>query len=181
MDEIRYANAIVNQAGGNASKNAVRYKVMLPSSWVKAMGISKNEPKMEISFDGKSVTIKKAKKNRPEDFIRIAKEAGHAVKVYKYYHDNELCSTIFADFAAKQIVVNNSVDNIVQTAFGRNENPSWDDFMSFLCDRCIPQTRRGIDDILQSMGLDSFNPIEIIQKTQGHMAEDKQWLSISEV
>jgi hypothetical protein len=31
---------------------------------------------------------------------------------------------------------------------------------------------------LESIGLDEYNPIEIIQRTAGRMAEDNQWLEI---
>ncbi len=66
-------------------------------------------------------------------------------------------------------------------AFGRNKNPDWTDFETFLADRCIPETRAGMQYYLNALGLDEYNPVEIIKKTKGRMAEDSQWLKISEL
>lgn len=49
----------IKRAGGNASKNAVAYKIDLPSTWLKIMGISPEERAVEISFDGNSIAIRK--------------------------------------------------------------------------------------------------------------------------
>ena len=33
-------------------------------------------------------------------------------------------------------------------------------------------------DILRDLGLDSYDPLAIIEKTKGRMAEDKQWIRL---
>ena len=47
----------------------------------------------------------------------------------------------------------NKVDEILDTAFGVNETPSWEDFLAFLADRCIPKTRKGLDYYLDAVGV----------------------------
>ena len=66
-------------------------------------------------------------------------------------------------------------------AFGVRELPTWDDFMEFLEDRCIPRERDGLRYYLEALGLDEYDPLAIVQRTEGRMAEDHQWLKIEEL
>ena len=71
--------------------------------------------------------------------------------------------------------------NQSKTAFGNNKLPTWEDFMNFLEERCIPKERSGIREYLEAIGVAEYNPLEIIKKTKGKMAEDKQWIEIEEI
>ena len=53
-----------------------------------------------------------------------------------------------------------------------------EDFEYFLESRCFPRGRDYMKDILRDMGLDSYDPLAIIEKTKGRMAEDKQWIRL---
>ncbi len=66
------------------------------------------------------------------------------------------------------------------TAFGVNEKLGWEDFQSFLEDRCIPKERDGLQYYLQTIGVTNYNPLEIIRKTHGKMAEDHCHIEIIE-
>ena len=61
MKEKRYANMIIAKAGGNASKNSYNCKVSIPKVWADLMGASPENRALELEFDGKKITIKKAK------------------------------------------------------------------------------------------------------------------------
>ena len=63
----------------------------------------------------------------------------HTLREYQYYDKDTLCSIIDADFTTKQVRVENKVDSILDTAFGVNTEPTWDDFLIFLESRCIPR------------------------------------------
>ena len=54
----------------------------------------------------------------------------------------------------------------------------WDDFTWFLESRCFPKTRDHAKDILKEMGLPFYDPLLIIEKTDGRMAGDEQWILI---
>ena len=41
--EIRNSKIIVGAAGGTAGKNAKTYKVSLPSSWIKELGLGEDD------------------------------------------------------------------------------------------------------------------------------------------
>ena len=53
----------------------------------------------------------------------------HTLREYQYYDKDTLCSIIDADFTTKQVRVENKVDSILDTAFGVNTEPTWDDFL----------------------------------------------------
>ena len=51
---------------------------------------------------------------------------------------------------------------------------------AFLEERCVPRQREGIREYLETLGLDEYDPWEIIKRTQGRMAEDQQWIEVVE-
>lgn len=102
----------------------------------------------------------------------------HETHVLKYYDGEMLCSTIYADFTAQTVVVENQTVSPIKTAFGNNLLPAWEDFQRFLEERCIPRQRAGLREYLEALGLEEYDPLAIIEKTGGRMAEDQQWLAI---
>ena len=86
---------------------------------------------------------------------------------YEYFDQKNLCCTILCDFTEKILRVKNHTDQILKTAFGRQERPTWDDFIEFLEERCVPKSRENINILLKEMGLTEYDPIQIVEKTQG--------------
>ena len=89
------------------------------------MGLSK-EDRVELSFDGEKITIQPLASTDPEVFRRNAEQKGHRLKEYRYYDGDVLCTVILADFTAQQVCVENKIDDVLDTAFGVNETPSWE-------------------------------------------------------
>ncbi|NDO18153.1 hypothetical protein FMM68_00505 [Lachnospiraceae bacterium MD329] len=177
--EHRTGKIIVSSAGGTAAKGAKTYKVSIPSLWIKEMGLDETKRNVELMFDGNSIYITAEKSF--EEFVSQKKDMGHDIKKLSFYDNKELCSVICADFTDKTLKAQNRTDDIVKTAFGNNKLPMWEDFMNFLQERCIPKERSGIREYLEAIGVAEYNPIEIIKKTKGKMAEDKQWIEIEEI
>lgn len=96
----------------------------------------------------------------------------------EYLYRNQVCTIIDVDFFHKKIYICNKTRDILHRAFGVIEEPTWDDFEHFLESRCFPPTRAHVREILEDLGLDSYDPIQIIEKTEGRMAEDKQWIRL---
>ena len=96
-----------------------------------------------------------------------------------YMNPDELCTVILVDFLNQKILIKNETDELLFRAFGVKERPDWEDFEYFLEDRCVPRTRFGMKEILKDYGLDFYDPLAIIEKTGGHMAEDHQWLKLT--
>lgn len=89
------------------------------------------------------------------------------------------CTIIDVDYLNKRINISNRTDDIIHRAFGANENPDWKDFELFLESRLYQKTRGDIKEILEQMGIDGYDPIKIINVTQGRTWEDDQWIKIT--
>ena len=96
-----------------------------------------------------------------------------------YMCEDELCTVILVDFKEQRITAYNETDNVIHRAFGIIVKPTWEDFEEFLEERCFPRTRDHMRVILKDMGLDFYDPLSIIEKTKGRMAEDLQWIKIT--
>lgn len=98
--------------------------------------------------------------------------------ILHFMDDDGICTIIHADFMKEEITIENRTDDILHRAFGINEKPTWDDFEYFLEDRCFPRTRDKLKLVLKDIGVDHYDPLTIIRKTHGRMAEDQQWIEI---
>ena len=172
--ERRIANLIVGKAGGTAGKDSKTYKVSLPSKWVAELGLT--DTKMEISFDGERIII--SPHLSMDKFLESKKSLGHRLMKLEFYDGEVLCTKIIADFTDETLFVENTTEHIVKTAFGKNEVPTWEDFQNFLEERCLPRSRSGIREYLETIGVEEYDPLEIIKKTSGSMAEDNQWIKL---
>lgn len=93
-----------------------------------------------------------------------------------YMYRQRPCTVIDVDFLRQEIYIQNRTDDVVRRAFGVNEHPTWQDFDLFLRDRCFPETRGMLKDELSRLGLDSYDPLQIVERTRGRTAEDDMWL-----
>lgn len=97
----------------------------------------------------------------------------------EYMCEDELCSVILVDFMREKVEVINKTDEVIHQAFGAKARPDWEDFEYFLESRCFPRSRDQMKSILRDLGLDNYDPLAIIEKTGGRMAEDKQWVKMA--
>lgn len=96
-----------------------------------------------------------------------------------YMNGGECCSRLLVSFQNRQVVAANETDVPFHRAFGIKARPTWEDFQAFLEERCMPRARDRLRLILEDIGVDSYDPMAIIEKTQGRMAEDGQWLKLT--
>lgn len=178
--EERIANIHINKAGGTAGETSKNYRISLPSVWMKKIGIDEENREVFIQFDGEAIIIRKKGETEYDAFRMDAKKRNHELKVLFYYSGDVLCTKICADHTVKKIVIKNEINDILLTAFGVEEYPNWADYMDFLKERCVPKTRDGIQFYLKELGLEAYDPLEIIRKTEGRMAEDNHWIRIVE-
>lgn len=94
-----------------------------------------------------------------------------------YMLRNNLKTEIYVDFRNRRIKTVNHTADIMEKAFGFNDSPSWEDFIYFLKSRCFPESRGNKKQILQQLGLQTYDPIQIIEKTKGTMAEDSFYIN----
>ena len=174
--EKRIGNVIIQAPGGTASKNSSTYKVSLPSAWMKEMGITDRDRQIELNFDGTAITI--SKKLTFDAFVHSGSREGHKIVLLSYYDGQTLCSKIAADYTDQTVCFENYTNNYLRTAFGNNPAPTWEDFQTFLEERCIPKARAGMREYLEAIGVERYDPLDIIYKTKGRMAEDDQWIQL---
>lgn len=95
--------------------------------------------------------------------------------MYKQYP----CTVIDVDFLNQKIMIQNKTKDMLRRAFGVIEEPTWEDFNDFLKERCFPATRGNAKEILRQLQLTSYDPLQIVEKTRGRMAEDHMWLKFA--
>lgn len=162
-----------------------------PSSNVRKAGRKASIGQPEVDYmiqlyhEGKSIQMiaEQMRVSRPTIYRYLGAERRmdtdpDVVMRMKYMHRDTLCSMIDIDFKHKKIYVTNQTDKILLRAFGVVTEPTWEDFQEFLESRCFPRTRAGLKDILRDLDLDSYDPLQIIEKTRGRMAEDHQWIQV---
>ena len=174
--EKRIAKVMFSAAGGTATVGSKTGKLTIPSSWLAKMGITEDNRNVELQFTGDEIRIRL--RESYDSFLQSKTAMRHEVYRLNYYNDQELCTVILADFTDRTLYVENKTNNLVKTAFGKKQLPLWKDFVSFLEERCIPRGRVGLREYLETIGLDEYDPWEIVKKTQGRMAEDQQWIEI---
>lgn len=178
--EERKAKILINRAGGNAGAQSKGYRVALPSAWMKSLGITENDREVLLQFGGECITLRRPGPSGYEAFLREARRQGHELLRLHYYDGDTLCTKICADKVTRCLAVDNLVDDPLSTAFGVNTSPTWEDLEDFLEERCVPRQRDGLQYYLRELGLDHYDPLAIVRKTQGRMAEDNCWLDIVE-
>ncbi len=95
-----------------------------------------------------------------------------------YMYRNEACTIIDVHEIQRHLRVYNMVEDISFRAFGRNTEPTYEEYEEFLESRCFPRTRDKMKLILKDLNIPFYDPMMIIQKTKGKMAEDAFWIRI---
>lgn len=86
------------------------------------------------------------------------------------------CSVIDVDFLRQRLTVRNMTDDMLHRAFGVNQSPTWEDLDLFLRERCFPESRGDAKELLRQLGLDEYDPLQIVEKTHGRTSDDDMWL-----
>ena len=93
-------------------------------------------------------------------------------------YKNTVCTVIDADEMSRRVEIRNYIANPLYRAFGVNTEPSFEDYEAFLESRCFPRTRDKMKIELRELGIPFYDPLLIIEKTAGRMAEDDFWIRI---
>lgn len=108
---------------------------------------------------------------------KLISEASEESRIVYIYMDRIRPATLIDVCSlTHKVKIVNFTDDYISRAFGIREKPDWDDFMGFLEDRCMPRTRYGLREELNEMGLDVYDPVQIVAKTSGRVYGDGQWL-----
>ena len=108
-------------------------------------------------------------------YLNQAPEDGYTMRMTLMYQ-NRPCTAMDVNFLQNKIKIRNYTKDILHRAFGIKEDPTWEDFYVFLQDRCFPKTRGNVKTVLAGLGLQDYDPLQIVEKTNGRTAEDDLWL-----
>ena len=111
-------------------------------------------------------------------YLNTKPEQGYTLRM-TYMYKQYPCTIIDVDFLNQRIMIQNKTKDILRRAFGVVEQPTWSDFEWFLKERCFPATRGNAGEILDILQLTDYDPLQIVEKTKGRMAEDDMWLKFA--
>ncbi len=95
-----------------------------------------------------------------------------------YMYQNTACTIIDVNEPLRKVKIFNFTGNLFFRAFGKVEEPTFEMYEEFLESRCFPRTRDKMKLQLEQLNLPFYDPILIIEKTQGRMADDMFWIRI---
>lgn len=101
----------------------------------------------------------------------------YKLRLWYMYHDF-VCTIIDVDEMEKKVLIHNYISNPLYRAFGVNTEPTYEEYLEFLKSRCFPESRDKLKLELKRLDIPFYDPIMIIEKTQGRMADDDFWIKI---
>ena len=93
------------------------------------------------------------------------------------YHD-KICASIDVDERNRRVHVTNYTNMLIYRPFGATLEPTYEQYEEFIESRCFPRSRDKLKIQLEMIGVPFYDPLMIIEKTQGRMEEDDFWLDI---
>lgn len=127
---------------------------------------------------GPIVTLVKILKEQPQicEELKVP-EQKYPLRL-SYMCKDELCTIIDVDEKARKVEICNFTRQYMFCAFGKREKPTYEEYEEFLESRCFPKTRDKMKLVLKDLDLPFYDPLMIIRKTEGRMAEDEFWIRI---
>lgn len=95
-----------------------------------------------------------------------------------YMYKQKVCTIIDVDELKQEVRITNFTNSIMMRAFGAEEHPDYSVYQEFLESRCFPRSRDKMKLVLRQLDLPFYDPLMIIEKTEGRMAEDDFWIKI---
>ncbi|MCR4691882.1 MAG: helix-turn-helix domain-containing protein [Lachnospiraceae bacterium] len=133
---------------------------------------------LEGEITGPIVTLVELLSRKPELAEKLELPEKKLKLRLHYMYKNLLCTIIDVDEPARKVEIRNYTDSPLYRAFGVNTEPSFEEYEAFLESRCFPRTRDKIKLELKRLDIPFYDPIMIIEKTEGRMAEDDFWIRL---
>lgn len=92
------------------------------------------------------------------------------------FYENELICEIDVNFVTDEVKFKNYIDIVPLLPFGVREKATVQDFMDFVADRVFPRTRYNCDELLEKMGLQVYDEIEVLRFNHGLCTDDNIWV-----
>lgn len=102
---------------------------------------------------------------------------GEGIRLW-YGQGEDIYTIIDVSPQHRQVTVYNYTKDLMRRAFGRIESPSYEQYEAFLESRCFPKNRDKMKLMLEELNLPFYDPLMIVEKTEGRMADDDFWLRL---
>ena len=89
------------------------------------------------------------------------------LKVFNWYCNGQLTAVVTADYTHKTVEVKNLVNDSYYLPFAPDIKPSFTQWQAVLKSHCPSKNNAFINQFLESIGLDHYDVLEIIKKTNG--------------
>ncbi len=127
---------------------------------------------------GEIVTLCRLIREDPGCVERFHVPERHAPLRLWYGREEDVCTIIDVLLPQRQVKIYNYTRDLMCRAFGKIEEPTYEQYEAFLKSRCFPRNRDKMKLILEELNLPFYDPLMIIEKTEGRMADDDFWLRI---
>jgi putative transcriptional regulator len=180
MDKVEFAMAHeITSKDIKLTRNKLE---LTQEGFAKLVNVSKKTIERWESSDkpitGPIVTLVKILNEYPQTVSNLQiPESAYSMRLY-YMLGEEICTIIDVDERHRFVKIQNYTSDYMKKAFGNNEKPTYEDYEEFLESRCFPRTRDKMKIMLKELNLPFYEPIMIIEKTNGRMAEDNFWIKI---
>ena len=183
MEEQRMGKrmfAIAEQISGTRIRTLRKKLGLSQAEFGRLVSISaKTVARWETAQDmisGPIVTIAKLLEENPQIVMQLEVPVLKLPLRLWYMKENSVCTMIDVDERRRLVEIHNYTNDRMNRAFGADENPTFEAYESFLESRCFPRTRDKIKLELKRLNLPFYDPLMIIEKTGGRMAEDQFWI-----
>lgn len=95
-----------------------------------------------------------------------------------YMFRDEICTIVDVDEKKRKVEIYNYTNDMIFRAFGENEHPDYNEYQDFIESRCFPKNRDNMKLYLRELDLPFYEPLMIIEKTLGKMADDDFWIRV---
>ena len=92
------------------------------------------------------------------------------------FYKKDLICEIDVNFVKETVSFTNYTDKIPLLPFGTLENATIQDFMDFVEDRVMPQSRYNCEEVLKEINLPVYDSIEILKYNHGLCTDDEIWI-----
>lgn len=132
----------------------------------------------DIKIKGPIVTLIKMLNTYPEFSTNFRiQDTKYSLRLWYMFKD-EVCTIIDVDEKNRKVEIFNYTNDLIFRAFGNNEYPDYDEYQSFIESRCFPKSRDNLKVYLRELDIPFYEPLMIIEKTLGKMADDDFWIKI---
>lgn len=95
-----------------------------------------------------------------------------------YMENGNINTVIDVDMLNRKVSFKNYTNNIIKRAFGNKEIVTYEEYEKFLESRCFPSSRDKLKIELEKLDIPYYDPLLIIEKTKGRMADDDLYVEI---